>query len=908
MARYLVGYSDNTWNFDDAYQACSDGDVIEFEKDYTFEIPKDKQRQISKSISLTGHITNTEEGITYHNTFIGKFVITDKAQVHISNLWLESNASKANLLITNQAEVRLDNCHFENTYEKNEHYLIYSDQGAKLVAHNIGVTQSHQKYPAIKAKNSNWSISNSYQLGKIVAEYSEIQLDDCILEVEHPINIIHATYSQLRLNDVSVVNKNTNHDYPAIWSSQSQIILHECLVDQALYTASISLNHGSTLEITDSRITSLTSRKSIALIKQSIIEVIVSVQDHSYLSLDNCELLGENEKKIDLYCHDHSVIVADEIIFNRTTPKGHLTNNALVNLKQLKFSTRDTEQLGFNVDQSSQLIKAGVLNQTNKIQFKSTSEKNPHKLLEELIGLHKVKAEIKKMIGLVNFNKARIAQGLSPEKQVLHSVFMGNPGTGKTTVARLLGQVLFDSGVLSGNEFVFVEATESDLISSNVGGTAEQTTALLNKARGGILFIDEAYTLNKKDRGVNFGQEAINTILKYMEDYRDDIMIIFAGYTKEMEEFLRTNPGLTSRVPNVFDFEDYTAEEIVAMGLQYLTDKQYVLEDTDYYKRQVSQAYQVSLDHSNGRWIRNFNEQLLKTMASRATEEGSSDVTTIKNIDIDLISNKNKGSHTDKKKDALVELNQLIGIKKVKKQVQEFIDLAELNQKRAQQGQNTGEFSLHTLYLGNPGTGKTTVARLVGQILYQKGVINQDKFIEVSRSDLVAGYVGHTAIKTREVLESALGGVLFIDEAYTLSKDGSNDFGREAIEEMLKFMEDHRRDLVIILAGYSKEMAEFLQVNSGLTSRIPNTFDFEDYTADEIVEIGLLGLSKQGYKVERDLYTNIVKKAYQTSQDHSNGRWVRNINERLIRLMSSRVAQTKSDDLDTITAEDLSQL
>ena len=137
------------------------------------------------------------------------------------------------------------------------------------------------------------------------------------------------------------------------------------------------------------------------------------------------------------------------------------------------------------------------------------------------------------MINMVEFNKKRIASGKAPEKQNLACCHLWEILVhGKTTVARLLGQVLFDAGVLSGEEFRFVEATESDLISSNIGGTAEQTQALLEKARGGILFIDEAYSLDKKDSGADFGIEAINTILKFMEDNRDDIMIIFAGYTK----------------------------------------------------------------------------------------------------------------------------------------------------------------------------------------------------------------------------------------------------------------------------------------------------------------------------------------------------------------------------------------
>lgn len=346
---------------------------------------------------------------------------------------------------------------------------------------------------------------------------------------------------------------------------------------------------------------------------------------------------------------------------------------------------------------------------------------------------------------------------------------MGNPGTGKTTVARLLGQVLFDAGVLSGEEFRFVEATESDLISSNIGGTAEQTQALLEKARGGILFIDEAYSLDKKDSGADFGIEAINTILKFMEDNRDDIMIIFAGYTKEMEEFLKTNPGLRSRVPNNFIFEDFTGDEIVQLGEMILSKGDYKLEDRDYYARHVKRAYDGSLDKSNGRWIRNLDEQLTKTMADRVVAQGSDDIETILNSDIDAVLNQGKyQAGADKEEDGMAALNRLVGIAKVKEQVEQFVAMAEFNQKRAEQGGIVEDTTLHSLFLGNPGTGKTTVARILGNILFQKGVIKQKKFIEVSRSNLVGGYQGQTALKTREVLESALGGVLFIDEAYTL--------------------------------------------------------------------------------------------------------------------------------------------
>ena len=473
----------------------------------------------------------------------------------------------------------------------------------------------------------------------------------------------------------------------------------------------------------------------------------------------------------------------------------------------------------------------------------------------------------------------------------------------------MLGRVLFDRGVLPGDEFKFIEVSESDLIATHIGETAVQTQAILEKAKGGILFIDEAYTLNKgKSSQNNFGLEAINTILKYMEDYRNEIMIIFAGYTKEMEQFFETNPGLKSRVPNTFFFEDYSGDEIVEMGLKNLQKSAYQLEDESYYAMRVKQAYSRSLDHSNGRWIRNFNEHLMRALANRVVETQVDDYVTIINNDIDDVLLQGTQQPEENQKDALEQLQNLIGIEKVKKQVEQFISLAELNKKREEQGAAVSEFSLHSLFLGNPGTGKTTVARIVGKILYQKGIIPQNKFIEVSRSDLVAGYVGQTAIKTKEVLKSALGGVLFIDEAYTLSNSNEDRFGKEAIDEILKFMEDHRRDIVIIFAGYTKEMEEFLSVNSGLPSRIPNTFDFEDYTDEEIIQIGLLGLKNQGYFIDVDYYTQTIESLYNKINDYSNGRWIRNINEKIIKNLSIRVSCENVTDLSTIDKVDIERM
>lgn len=254
---------------------------------------------------------------------------------------------------------------------------------------------------------------------------------------------------------------------------------------------------------------------------------------------------------------------------------------------------------------------------------------------------------------------------------------------------------------------------------------------------------------------------------------------------------------------------------------------------------------------------------------------------------------------------AYQRLNDMIGLNNIKISIEEFVAVAEINKKRELQGLGNNKQTLHSLFLGNPGTGKTSVARIIGELLFEKQIISKEIFIEASRSDLVGQYIGHTAIKTKEILESALGGVLFIDEAYTLSTGGPNDFGLEAINEILKFMEDHRQDIVIIFAGYTQSMNEFLNKNEGLRSRIPNVFTFTDYTIDDLIEIGWEDLINQKYILDKALYSQLVTHNFSISNDNSNGRWIRNLNEQLLRKLAVRLSRTNCSDLSTITEYDI---
>ena len=260
----------------------------------------------------------------------------------------------------------------------------------------------------------------------------------------------------------------------------------------------------------------------------------------------------------------------------------------------------------------------------------------------------------------------------------------------------------------------------------------------------------------------------------------------------------------------------------------------------------------------------------------------------------------------EKIEDLLAELDSYTGLGEIKAEVRSLINMVQVYKLRRENDLPTTDMSLHMVFSGNPGTGKTTVARIMARIYHSLGILSKGQLVEVDRSGLVAGYVGQTAIKTQKVIEKAMGGVLFIDEAYALNGKSENDFGQEAIDTVLKAMEDHRSDLVVIVAGYTELMDKFIHSNPGLESRFNRFLEFADYTTDELVAIFRSQCKKGFYELEEgveELVRDYIVEENCDPETFGNGRGVRNIFEHILVAQNNRLAK-----LEHVTREDLMKI
>ncbi len=548
--------------------------------------------------------------------------------------------------------------------------------------------------------------------------------------------------------------------------------------------------------------------------------------------------------------------------------------------------------------------------------------------LDELVGLEELKKEITDHISYLNFIKIRKERGFNDTDTInLHSVFVGNPGTGKTTVVKRLGQIYKSMGLLSKGHVK--EVDRSHLIGEYIGQTAPKVKKVLEEAKGGILFIDEAYALSREgDDAKDFGKEAIEVLIKEMSDGSKDLAVMFAGYPKEMDNFLKSNPGLKSRIGNYFHFEDFTPDELHAIANRAAIDRHVVLTEdaNNYLGEQLMEGFRNrDRTFGNARYAISLIEEAKMNLGLRMMKRtdikdvSKETLSTIEKEDIELVfkqRDKKKYHITINEKllqSAMDELNALVGIDSIKNEINELVKLIRFYNDIGKDVLN--KFSLHTVFLGNPGTGKTTVARIMGKIFKALGLLERGHMIELDKQGLVAGYVGQTAIKTDEKIRDAKGGVLFIDEAYALSE--GNDFGREAIETLLKRMEDMRGDFAVIAAGYTEPMNRFLESNPGLKSRFDRIYTFNDYSTEELFKIAVNLFRTEKVRLDDEAYnylqTYITHVHNIRDKYFGNAREIRKMVQDIIQYQNLRLAgipkaERTTEMLDTITIADLNHL
>jgi SpoVK/Ycf46/Vps4 family AAA+-type ATPase len=549
--------------------------------------------------------------------------------------------------------------------------------------------------------------------------------------------------------------------------------------------------------------------------------------------------------------------------------------------------------------------------------------------LEGLIGLGDVKSKVREYSHYLSFITLRKDKGLEESEPIsLHAVFKGNPGTGKTTVARKLGKIYKKLGLLSKGHVH--EVDRGDLVAEFIGQTAPKTKAAIKKAKGGILFIDEAYSLARKDDDAkDFGKEAIEILLKELSE-GEDIAIIVAGYPQEMDVFLESNPGLKSRFNMVYNFPDYVPQELIQIA-EYSAERRGVRMNPEakeaLYKKLVSAYRDRDEFFGNARLVNSLIDECKMNLGLRVMEVANpasltmDELSTLTLADVDKLSVKKSKLYADIPideellKESVTKLQRMIGLESVKNDIEDLIKLVRYYKETGKDVRDA--FSLHTVFTGNPGTGKTTVARILAQIYKALGILERGHLIECDRQTLVGGYVGQTAIKTGEIIEKAMGGVLFIDEAYSLTEGGNSDFGKEAIEIILKRMEDHRGQFIVIAAGYTENMRRFLESNPGLKSRFDRTFFFADFNEKELLHIAEHQLSENGLKTSEEAKTKLTELMagmYDGRDKYfGNGRAVRKVVEEAIRRQHLRMSGIPANDrneemIHTVIPEDFKEI
>ena len=597
------------------------------------------------------------------------------------------------------------------------------------------------------------------------------------------------------------------------------------------------------------------------------------------LVLDNVEVIRVNLRERTKQLIDLGIVERSE------SPDLEITTEARDFLTQIVGKSADSElflELLAKTGVSAEYISlmGDHADQSTSGTGKARSLKASIKALDEMVGLKDVKEKVKKLIAVAELAAEKERLKKPAAEPGLNLIFSGDPGTGKTAVARIIADIYKGLGLLSKGHVV--EVSKQDLVGRYIGETDHKTSEVIKKALGGVLFIDEAYSLAQEEAG-GFGAEAIATLVKAMEDNRKDLAVIVAGYSEPMLKFLQSNDGLKSRFSDTLYFQNYNEVELLTIFKNMAKDHKIgVNEEVVNSLQRHFQRNQTSGANGNGRYVRKLFAKMWENMGVRAMEDGVIEPHEIEAFqETDVPSSLESQERKVTLEDALAELDALVGLENVKTKIREIIARVKMQVALDAVNRPAIPVSLNMLFTGDPGTGKTTVARIVSKIFQAIGVLPRGHLVEVGRQDLVAQYIGQTAPMTQAKINAAMGGVLFIDEAYTLAPNSEKDFGPEAIATLIQAMENYRGYFSVIAAGYTMEMKAFVDANPGFKSRVDTEIDFPNYTKEELLEI-FLRLAQENLMDVADSVKEAVRKhlvSNETGGPAGNARYVRKLFE-----------------------------
>lgn len=567
------------------------------------------------------------------------------------------------------------------------------------------------------------------------------------------------------------------------------------------------------------------------------------------------------------------------------------------------------------------------LEQLQKTNSDNNSIKSLFEEFDNLVGLHNLKQSLRDFISYLEFVKERKAKGIETNENIsANCIFLGNPGTGKTTVARILGRFFKAIGLLKNGHVV--EVDRASLIGEYIGETAQKTEKVINQALGGILFIDEAYSLKRDKNSNDFGQEAIDIILKRMEDYKDKFFVIAAGYPELMEKFINSNPGLKSRFTHHFYFDDYNSSELAEIFKIFSEKEKYSFnEDAEKFLIEKLDSLIDNTDGSfgNARFIRNLFSETKIELSKRyhLLEDEEKDfyslntilISDIQSAWLNINNRNNSVVKSNEKIDRYVnEINNLVGLSSVKTTFNRIIASIKVDKLKSEKSISSVHKTYNSIFIAEPGSGTSTVARLFAKSLFASNKLSKGQLIEID-SSLFSGLSKLDAYLTMDELFKKLSGNVILVNDVTASLQCLKHFSDSLLQYFLKKLYLMNDEVTAILSGTREEIEIIIESFPVLESQFPNKFEFEPYTNRQLLEIALSICQKKNYQLDEGAWQQLLELIDEMRQGKNrnfyNARSIKELLNRAISIQEDRILSMpniQSSDLMTITYDDLTTL